>query len=1155
MKPYLSIFIFTLLFLLAITCEIPAQNITFKPFAPPGESPMGLITGMTQDTRGYMWFAGIGLYRYDGYSLKSYVNDPSNPNSLGSNQLESICADKNGIIWIGTQGYGLDRFDPATGIFTHYRHNSNDPSSIIHNKVTVLTLDHEGILWIGTHGGLERMDTGTGRFFHYRRNINDPNSLSCDQVRSIYEDKQGTIWVGTGSSFQNDHSGPNDGGLNRMDKNKGTFKRYMHDPKDPHSLINNKVCGMLEDSRGVFWVGTAGDGLHTMDRSTGIFERHLYDPAHPDKLSRPPLPSPALYDQIRFIKEDAVGYVWIGTILAGMNRYDPVTGKVRYIEGTKTSSGLNDNSSWDAFTSQDGVFWVSTLNPSTLDWGGNLYYNDPTQKNIPYTNIGSDISVFLEEDSTVIWIGTNQGLIRTDQKTGVTRNYTNDLLDKTSISDSYIISIIKDRRGIIWIGTVNGLNRYNKNSNDFTRFIHNDNNAGSLVAGFIYDITLDNKGFLWLATSDGVDKMDPTTNRFTHYKSNPEDTTSLSGQGSFQIHNDLSGNIWIGFVKGGGINRFEPNTGTFKHYLLGSTISCLFEDSDSTLWAGTDGGFFWYNKSENAFALFADPEKNIKVESISINRIEEDNKKNLWISSSAGILKLNAARNKIHIYGSSHGVNAINLHYSSYKAFNGKLFFGANLGYYSFFPDSISSNSKPPQLILANLKIGDETIKAGPNSPLKVPLEEATEILLNHTQNIFSIDFAGIHFTSPENNKHIFILENYDHTWRQSGSEHTAYYYNIPPGHYTFRVKAASSNGVWAEKSIDVIITPPWWRTWWAYCIYGMLFIALIYSFDRFQKERIIKVEREKTRERELAQSKEIEKAYTELKSTQAQLIQSEKMASHGELTAGIAHEIQNPLNFVNNFSEINVELIDELKGELAICNMQHPPQVAIGRAIEIANDIRENEIKISQHGKRADGIVKGMLQHSQKSKGVKELTNINTLAEEYLRLAYHTYKSKHKDLPSGAVAQAGFNCDLKLELDSDLPMVNVIPQDIGRVLLNLFNNAFWAVGERSKTEGVLAHGIPSGKTPPVFLPTVTLTTKKLSDHQVEIRISDNGPGIPDPIKDKIFQPFFTTKPTGQGTGLGLSLAYDIVKAHGGTISVNSTELDGTVFIIQIPIG
>jgi len=275
----------------------------------------------------------------------------------------------------------------------------------------------------------------------------------------------------------------------------------------------------------------------------------------------------------------------------------------------------------------------------------------------------------------------------------------------------------------------------------------------------------------------------------------------------------------------------------------------------------------------------------------------------------------------------------------------------------------------------------------------------------------------------------------------------------------------------------------------------------------------------------------EIEQTLTELKATQKQLIQSEKMASLGELTAGIAHEIQNPLNFVNNFSEVNTELIDELTSEVDKGDMDEVKA--------IAKDIKENEQKINHHGKRADAIVKGMLQHSRSSTGAKEPTDINALADEYLRLAYHGLRAKDKS----------FNATMKTDFDESIGNINIIPQDIGRVILNLITNAFYVVDEKKKS------GIDN------YEPTISVSTKRIND-KVEIRVKDNGNGIPQKVLDKIFQPFFTTKPTGQGTGLGLSLSYDIVKAHGGEIKVETKEGEarpddpvgrGSEFIIQLP--
>jgi two-component system, NtrC family, sensor kinase len=298
----------------------------------------------------------------------------------------------------------------------------------------------------------------------------------------------------------------------------------------------------------------------------------------------------------------------------------------------------------------------------------------------------------------------------------------------------------------------------------------------------------------------------------------------------------------------------------------------------------------------------------------------------------------------------------------------------------------------------------------------------------------------------------------------------------------------------------------------------GLLFMiiaALLWRNNKHRKEANVLLLQEKEK---------VEATLRELESTQSQLIQSAKMASLGELTAGIAHEIQNPLNFINNFSDVNTELIDELQNEMERGNLPDAKQ--------ISTTIKENEQKIIHHGKRADAIVKGMLQHSRQSSGAKEPTDINALISEYLRLSYHGFRAKDKT----------FNADFRTELDPTLPRPNVIPEDIGRVMLNLINNAFYAVDKKVKA------GVPGYK------PEVIVLTKSDNNH-IEIHVNDNGHGIPDSIKEKIFQPFFTTKPTGQGTGLGLSLAYDIItKGHGGELKVETKEGEGSEFVIRLPV-
>jgi signal transduction histidine kinase len=307
--------------------------------------------------------------------------------------------------------------------------------------------------------------------------------------------------------------------------------------------------------------------------------------------------------------------------------------------------------------------------------------------------------------------------------------------------------------------------------------------------------------------------------------------------------------------------------------------------------------------------------------------------------------------------------------------------------------------------------------------------------------------------------------------------------------------------------------------------ILGLMIFAFVLYRNNKNKQKANALLHSQKEEIDLQRNK-AENALSELKSTQAQLIQKEKLASLGELTAGIAHEIQNPLNFVNNFSELSVDLAKDINEEL------HKPDIDKDYVEELLSDLNSNQEKINLHGKRASSIVKGMLEHSRTSTGERELTDINQLADEYLRLSYHGMRAKDKN----------FQADYELIAYENLPLINCVPQEIGRVLLNLINNAFWAVNERSK-KGIVG-----------YEPKVTISTFPNAENQLLLTIKDNGNGIPQNILDKIFQPFFTTNPTGQGIGLGLSLSYDIVKAHGGELTVETKEGKGSTFIVKIPI-
>jgi len=1111
------------------TCQ--SQEVSFTPGAIPGLPEGTVIAEMSQDINGFVWFASntSGLYKYDGSQLTSFTVDENNPTSIISNRLECIATGMDGAIWIGSFENGLDRFDPESETFTHYQHDDADTSGIRSNSIRSITVSRDGIIWIGTTDGLDSFNPQTEKFTHYGGQSTAWSDLNKSHVREIYEDKTGIIWIGCGSPFFADYSNNLSeeipGGLYKLDRKTGEIQQFLHKEGDETSLIDNRVGAIFEDSRGVFWVGTAGDGLHTMNREEGTFQRHLYDPEKPNKLSRPPALS--VFDSnvphIRFINEDSQGYIWIGTFSGGINRYNPATNKVEHL-GTLANgpNKIYQDDFWAFLKTRDNLIWIST----TWMLGDRpVFYKVSTAKGkLNYSATGTQISYFAEPSDGSMWFGSAQGLLLKDNN----NNYRSYFPGKNDKRQSlFIIHIEKDAKDNFWLSTPEGLYYFDTKSHQVQAFVHDPNNLNSISSDTVLITRVNNKGTVWIGTYNGLDVLDPTTGVFRHLKINPSSSIQIANIIN-DIEIDNSGNNWIGWMNG--IYQVDEISGKitepFRKEYVG--VRSIFKDSEQRIWAGSNMGLWVSSPGTNEFTQFQDSLGVIST-IVSIWGITEDNEHKLWLNTSDGLVRLNPETKTAVLFGKSWDINPDITSNRIYTSSQGEIFLGDSAGYYHFFPEDLKQpNGTLTHLYLSKLFVDNDEVIPGSNNILQEKLSQTHKITLNYMQNNFSLEFHNIDFlTAPSEKSVLYTLENYDKDWRKIKDESQVNYYNVRPGKYVFRIKASNLYGNWTEKTLEIEIKPPWYRSLAAFISYFILLAIAGWNVHLFQKKRTIRKVQEQIKDKELAQAKEIEKAYTELKSTQAQLIHAEKMASLGELTAGIAHEIQNPLNFVNNFSEVNSELLDDLK-EAIDKNDQAEIEV-------LFKDLKENERKVTSHGKRAESIVKGMLLHSRGNSGQKEPTDINALCDEYLRLSYHGFRAKDKS----------FNVDFKFKADEKLPEIKVIRQDIGRVLLNLFNNAFYIVNEKRKQniEG--------------YKPEVVVTTSSLPPSEgtrgVKITVADNGPGIPDKVKEKIFQPFFTTKPTGQGTGLGLSLSYDIVKAHGGEISVVSTNNVGTEFIIHLP--
>ncbi len=865
-------------------------------------------------------------------------------------------------------------------------------------------------------------------------------------------------------------------------------------------------------------------GLQTLNRTTGNFKHYDYfDPAHPELISRPPYSGSEL-DLVTFVSEDKKGRLWIGSISGGINMYDPLLKKTTHFGSVSndkihlfakdTLSGFTDSTAIKAFTSKDGLLWI-------IGFEGSIYNIDFSNTTIPFVSLDAVAGAFYyEDDKNTLWILSDIGIIRKNLSANQQKVFKHDPQNANSPASNSIFKMLGDGEGNIWLANhFNGLDKFNIKTEQFTHIQHDTSNPVSLVNDSTHVLFFDRQHYLWIGTHNGLSRMDIKTGICTNYINDPNDSLSVPNGHINSIAQDKNDNIWIG--TDADMYSLDIKTGKFQRFKIGSgQIVNICIDEAGKIWSAGVGGLYFFDEQKSSFKKFTTQAFPDGFENIW--GIIDDDKGNLWLSTSENIIKINTERDAVKIFSADQGVQPLTARWlKNIRTTDGRLFLGGSQGYYSFKPEELIDDKTPPLFNFTNFKIGSQEIVAGEGSVLKAPIWNTNSIELSYWQNTISFEFVAIDYKSHGEVKYLYKLENYDNEWRDIGSENKAIFFNLPHGKYVLHVKAVNNDGSVSEKSMDITITPPWWQTWWAYCLYAIFVIVAGYLIYKYQKYYIVRKERERTHQKELAQAKEIEKAYTELKATQAQLIQSEKMASLGELTAGIAHEIQNPLNFVNNFSEVNSELLSELKDEIRKGNMEEVKA--------LADDIETNEQKINHHGKRADAIVKGMLQHSRNSSGVKEPTDINALADEYLRLAYHGLRAKDKS----------FNATMKTDFDESIGNVNVVPQDIGRVILNLITNAFYAVDEKKKQ-------LPEG-----YDPSVIVSTKRV-EGKVEIKVADNGNGIPQKVMDKIFQPFFTTKPTGQGTGLGLSMSYDIIKSHGGELKVETKEGEGAEFVISL---
>ena len=808
-----------LLFLMGFGLHAQTNRVTFDIISGANGITLGKVNSVTQDKYGFMWFSDQTnqcIVRYDGTTMKRYVYDyakQDTPSGMGGHYPEWLTTDRDGFIWIAYYGQGLDRFDPRSGTFVHYKNNPDDSTSLISNTVTSVVVDHLGFVWIGTNSGLDRLDSNTGHFTHYVHESDNPNSLSYNVVRSVYEDRQGTIWVGTGFFVQ---SG-NRGGLNRLDRKSGSFTRYLNDPTDPTSLAGNKVRAIYEDSRGNFWVGSDGpDGLQIMDREKGTFTRYPYDPNDTTKLSR--LPVRHAIDHITFITEDNENQIWIGTLMAGTNRYDPVSKKIVHYGGERNVTGdLIDNSTWCIHVSRDGLVWISTQEP-------HLYKVDPA--NLYINRERGGLISFAMENESMLWFGYNDRVIRQDLKKGIKQVFWH----SPENLPGYVRRILRDRSGTMWLATDWGLSRYDSLATDFTVYRRSFKTTDSRRRDNLFDVCEDERGNIWTAGESGLAKFDRGSGSYTHVPLDLSESVSIDPE--LRAVESYAGEIWMGSA-GEGVIRFEDTSRKFHQYLKGLTIMDLYTDSFGTLWAGTSVGLYRYDFDSDDFKSFSSQVR-------GVNCIIEDRQSNLWLGGYQGfIYRVDKDRKKVTVL--DHRNIIISSAFYPGGAFlepSGRIVL--TMGYtIAFDPEKVKIPSDTSRLYFTGFWIGERPVPALGLGQTQDSGDVANEIRLSHKENTFSFTAADVNLRSAGGASINYMLENYDVDWRNTQPEARIVYYKLAPGDYNLIIRSTNSSVQQSQRAFHIVMTPPWWQTWWAYSLYTLVIATLIIYWRNFEIKRL----------------------------------------------------------------------------------------------------------------------------------------------------------------------------------------------------------------------------------------------------------------------------------------------------------------------------
>jgi signal transduction histidine kinase/ligand-binding sensor domain-containing protein/DNA-binding response OmpR family regulator len=1069
------------------------------------------INDVLQDSFGFLWLAGrSGLQKYDGYSFSHYKTDPINP---AWQEAKRLFEDSAGNLWI-LMKEGLVRFQRESDTFVKY-YFVDGRNDTISYTITAIAEDMKDTVWFWIYGkGLFKIDHSKNSFIpHVKFNEMYEYDLN-NLVRCLVFDLENNLWIGMNSQ-----------GILMINPQKDIIKKYLANPDFPGSLSNNRVTASLHDQNGDLWFAT-DRGLNRFDPESNSFEKFYIDPSNRQNK----------VNAIHRIADDRLGNIWTvtnGMTVRGIASFNKKKKQFRHYSGT---TGWPNSLTID----RSGIVWygISYQGVYKLDPDANKFSAFSLKKN--GTDLLKDriIQAVCKDQNGDIWFGGDlDGLYRFNPQSEDYKFYRLNRSQEDSHNSNFILDIFQDSKGILWIGSKGGLIRFDPATGRF-KHIHPSptiytglGRTGTIIEG--------ENGILWLATVNGyLVRFNPESEE-TEYYSIPDKTLSFRTSVA-----DQRGFIWIG-TYADGLIKFEIASKNFSQVegIPNTSITSVVLE-DSILWCSTVGnGLIRYNTHTKIKTIINE------TQGLLTNGLvgsEQDKSGNLWLSSPKGLIRYNPGGHTFKNYFKEDGFLTNEFSYRGhFKDKTGEMIFGSMHGIVTFHPDNIMESEFKPPLALTEIKIDNIPLKPGNNSPLKKHISISDEVILNHEQNDLSITFASLDFSHPKKNEYAFYLQNLEDTWRPPGKERTAYYTNLDPGEYIFKVKGTNSDGIWNEAgtSIKITVLPPWWKTTWAYIVYGLIIFATLYTL------RLYELNRQKLKHNWQLKELEAEK-YLEV----------DRMKSR--FFANISHEFRTPLTLI--------------KGPVQ--------QMLSG---DFTGNIKKQYQMILHNSNRLLQLINQLLDLSKLDSGQMTL---RTRAENIIPLLKgltHSFESLARQK----------NIDLQFQSWESEMEVYIDRDKFEKIIINLLSNAFKFTpeggeivvrvgmgeafsGDNNKYTNNIGWNAspqqsaiqnPNSKFPDKnrLLP-VDLSGPNhprfgqnpnfpIPNYEVQISISNTGPSIPSEQLNKVFDRFYQADDSLQrrqeGSGIGLALTKELTELHHGKISVESNPGECTVFTIHLPLG